>query len=185
MPATFASRAAIDQTAIERDWLEIVNLFLRQWFDGGTHTVDAGDPATVDLVFPAVSIYLFGTEPLPKETPAGAAHFHTILTANEPIARHRRGQTLATKVIRRRLRWSHYVRVPHQGNDEHAAAFKAMAIADRLTLLYEHAPVTDLARKNLQRLKVTSGPVEMPMPGYAVRLLAIEAEAFIERTMGG
>lgn len=177
---TFDSRAPMASIHPERDWVEIMGLWLTEWFDGDPHTVEAADAPTVDLLFPLVTLS-FGTEVL-KEAGSGAPvpDIHSVLTANDPRRRQSRGRELEYEAVSRDLAWTHFVRVAHQGRGEKRANNTCRQVADLLRLLLEHTPRVALAKKGLTRLKITAGPTEMPMAGYQVRMLRVTARATLD-----
>lgn len=182
MPVTFDSYDRINQVETERDIEELLHLFLKEYFDGTAKTVDPDDPDTVDLEFPACD-FLYGVAQLPTytEDEEPLPLIHTLIN---DLRFDRRCASQSDKdLIEKDLLFSFTVRAPHRGNTERGARTTARRIADRLALLVEHAPSLRLAQKGFRNIKVVRGPEEIPMVGYAVRTLVIEAKIQVEQTL--
>lgn len=179
MPAlTFDTRPPVSFGGLEQDVMELIHLWLREYFDGAAHAIEASDAEAGSPTFPLCDL-LHGVAALPKNS--ATPTIHTVSFGNDPVRAWRgAGQT---KRRERALTWTHYVRVAHQGTTEQRATFACRGIADLLRLLYESSPALRLERKGLRRVQIQSGPLEVPMAGYSLRQMTIRARTIVGQTL--
>lgn len=173
MPSTaFAAHASLTELDLEKGMQEILNLFLKSYFDGESHAVNPADESLASVEFPACDIK-FNMASIPDAQTRPLIHvvFQDTRRGDEQWWRDE------IRMIERSTVLVHYVRVAHQGQGEELkrAEYESRTVADRLRLLYSQMTMGHLSGKGIHHVRVERGPTPLAVAGYAVRMLTVTA----------
>jgi hypothetical protein len=172
MPVVPLSKAAVDANQTERRATELLNQWLKSYFDGAAHTV--GD--FIGQVFPLCEIVFNQAAP-----GGGKPLLHVVYASLRPARDFVRRATVAGGEDRKQMTVATvlniFVRVKNAGEAVIGAEATCREIADLLKMILEHPEARGaLAQKGVHHAKVLAGPAAQPFPGMQVRLLTVAAQ---------